>query len=124
MKKVIKILGIVVVAAVAIGAIALIVPKLAQKNGTTPAGNLTSVRTGQNQVAENQELLAVLQSVNSITLKDSILRDPAFQSLTDISLSIARTDSEGRINPFAEIAGGFSAATTPGIISAGTTTTQ
>ncbi len=126
MKKIIKILGIIVVAAIVIGAIAFIVPKLSQKTPATTSGNLTSVKANGGKIVENQQLLAVLQSVNSITLKDSILRDPAFQSLSDISLSIARTDTEGRINPFAEIPGAAVAPlTTPGIIgTANTTVTQ
>ena len=124
MKKAINILGVIVLATVIIGAIVLIVPKLSSAPAAT-GGTLTSVKTTGNQVAENQELLAVLQSVNSITLNDAILRDPAFRSLSDISLSIARTNAEGRINPFADIAGASAAsATTAGIVASQSTVTQ
>lgn len=104
MSKIIKIMGSIILAGVVIGAIAIVVPKLSAKNTATTAGTLTSARaTNENALPGGQDLLAVLQNVNSINLKDSILKDPAFQSLTDISLSIQRTNTEGRVNPFADL---------------------
>lgn len=102
MSKIIKIIGIVILAAVIIGGVIILVPKLSSPK-TTSTGSLTSARQAGATVPGNQELIAILQSVNSISLPDAILRDPAFRSLTDISLSINRSNSEGRTNPFADL---------------------
>jgi len=48
-----------------------------------------------------QDFLALLLSVKSISLNDSILRDPAFDSLVDSSILLIPDGTEGRPNPFA-----------------------
>ncbi len=52
-----------------------------------------------------QNFLAVLLSVRSIKLDDSIFSDPAFTNLHDSSISLASPGpgDEGRLNPFAPI---------------------
>ena len=50
-----------------------------------------------------QDFLALLLSVKSIKLDDSILSDQAFNSLKDSTIEIVGDGTEGRPNPFAPI---------------------
>jgi hypothetical protein len=52
----------------------------------------------------SQELLATLGKLHSITLDDSIFKDPAFATLTDFGVTIP-SQPVGRRNPFEPIAG-------------------
>ena len=47
--------------------------------------------------------IALLLSVRSIKLDDSILKDQSFLSLKDTTITIVQIDPEGRPNPFAPI---------------------
>lgn len=62
--------------------------------------------SGTDTQADSQiakDFLAVLLSVKSITLDDSIFNDIAFTSLKDSSILLIPDGNEGRINPFAPI---------------------
>ncbi len=50
-----------------------------------------------------QDFLTLLLSVKSISLQDSIFKDPAFISLQDSSIELVQDHTEGRPNPFAPI---------------------
>ena len=50
-----------------------------------------------------QEFLTLLLGVKDIRLDDSILRDPAFMSLRDSSITLIQDGTEGRPNPFAPL---------------------
>ena len=51
----------------------------------------------------NGDFLSLLLNVKNIKLEESILSDPAFDSLFDSSISITPDGTEGRLNPFAPL---------------------
>ncbi len=49
------------------------------------------------------DFLAILLNVKNLKLDDKIFSDPAFQSLTDSSITLIQDGNEGRANPFAPL---------------------
>ncbi len=50
-----------------------------------------------------KDFLTILLNVKSIKLDDAIFSDPAFNALSDSSISLTPDGTEGRSNPFAPI---------------------
>lgn len=64
-----------------------------------PAANPATVQAN----ASTNELLNILTSLQSLDLNDSILFNPAFDALQDISMPLIREGNQGRRNPFAAL---------------------
>ncbi len=84
---------------------------------TTLPGSAIPSNPNTNTINQNsavtREFLAVLLSVTSLKLDDSIFSDKAFINLHDSSILLVPTGDEGRPNPFAPI--GFDGFVTPQI---------
>jgi len=76
-------------------------------NSVLPATTQTTTST------ISQDFLAVLLSVKSIKIDDSIFSDPAFISLNDSTIELVSDGNEGRSNPFAPLGSDVSAVNTP-----------
>ncbi len=70
------------------------VPATGDVSTTTPNDETTDISSG---------FISLLLSVKSIKLDDSILKDQAFLSLRDSSITLVQDGNEGRPNPFAPI---------------------
>lgn len=69
----------------------------------SPAAAPSASLAADKNRAVAQDFLALLLSVTSIKLDDSIFSDPAFASLRDSSITLVPDGNEGRVNPFAPI---------------------
>lgn len=105
MKKLIK--KIIIIAVVAI-VIWLAYSLFFKKNAATPQTGLVTTTasdsgiTDEGQVSLGGEFLHTLLSMKTISLNDSVLRDPGFVRLNDFSIVLTRDPGiEGRKNPFA-----------------------
>ncbi len=72
---------------------------------TSSSGTLIDTsNSGSNKASEvGKDFITLLLSVKSINLDDVILKDNAFLSLRDSSITLVGSNDEGRINPFAPI---------------------
>ncbi len=75
-------------------------PDLISSGAASPTGTPLVVPDGS---APGSEFLSLLLSVKSIQLNDAIFSNPAFQSLSDSSISLTPDGNEGRPNPFAPL---------------------
>lgn len=67
---------------------------------TQPAATTSGTTQASGSTAE---LLSILTSLQSLELNDSILFNPAFDALQDISMPLMREGNQGRRNPFAPL---------------------
>lgn len=74
---------------------------VSQSSGTeVSAGSLSDTNS---TVRRSDEIVAILNSVSSIDLDDSIFRNPAFAKLRDINSLLPTDRNPGRTNPFLPI---------------------
>ena len=66
---------------------------------TIPNASVTTEETSQ----ISKDFISLLLSVKSIKLDDSILKNQAYLSLRDSSITLTQDGNEGRPNPFAPI---------------------
>jgi hypothetical protein len=81
--------------------------------GTAPAVTLDQFGNPVSAQVVGQDLVELLNKLQSVTLDDSIFHDPAFINLTDFSTTLPNLPV-GRANPFDNLAGqGVVAPVTP-----------
>ncbi len=106
--KIGKILLFVLILAVLLGAYTFLFPK----KTAVPSGTTLGSTTGAAPIAGNtqsqssqigREFLTTLLNLKSITLDESIFGSAAFTDLQDFTNPVAKTDPQGRPNPFAPI---------------------
>jgi len=68
--------------------------------GQVPAGSLGDTNS---TASRSNQIVALLNSVSSIELDDSIFRNPAFTALIDINSTLPSDRNPGRQNPFLPI---------------------
>lgn len=78
---------------------------LSSTRGTTATGTGGSTTDVEDL---GDELLGLLNSIESIDLNNAIFSSPAFQELRDIGIPIGRDGDAGRRNPFAPVGVGNS----------------
>ncbi|MEO8637663.1 MAG: hypothetical protein ABI430_02045 [Candidatus Taylorbacteria bacterium] len=71
-------------------------------NKGTPSTSDALEQSGQPQTLVGKDIIAELQTVNSITMSDTIFRTKTFLSLQDFSRKVT-AEPQGRSNPFAPI---------------------
>ncbi|MCB9808958.1 hypothetical protein H6776_01015 [Candidatus Nomurabacteria bacterium] len=108
-----KTLLIILGAAVLVFVVVMIIGRSGGKNQTPATGLVTQSSSGQVSAGSladttstgrrSDELVALLQSVSSIDLDDSIFRNPTFNLLRDINSTLANDRNPGRENPFLPI---------------------
>lgn len=112
MKKIVK-SSLIIVGIVAVLIIVVIAWQQFGISGNGSSDSSLTSSTGSSPVVTNtqrsdvadlsDELLALLNSIQSISLNDSIFLNPAFDELRDIGIPINRDVYPGRNNPFSPI---------------------
>ncbi len=77
-------------------------PSLVSNSGATPT-IVGSTDQSSPIITDNNEFLALLLSVNSIKLDDSIFSDPVWNTFNNNSIVLQPDLNPGRINPFAPL---------------------
>lgn len=72
-------------------------------SNSTTTGISGNVNNNQNLASVDSEFLAMLLSIKSLKLNDSIFSNVAFANLRDSSITLIQDNTEGRTNPFAPI---------------------
>lgn len=76
---------------------------LQSSSGENPVAEQTSSNNEASQEQTNADIISILNSLRSLNLDDSVLYNPAFNKLQDISMPLVETGDTGRRNPFAPI---------------------
>ncbi|MEI6580976.1 MAG: hypothetical protein WCO07_02265 [bacterium] len=100
------IIAVVVVAALILAYIFLFKKSPDQTNLSSSTGApalLPNADTSATQTTSDSEFLAMLLSIRSINLNDSIFKEIAFINLRDSTIVLTPDGTEGRKNPFAPI---------------------
>ncbi|HVY35789.1 MAG TPA: hypothetical protein VG982_00735 [Candidatus Paceibacterota bacterium] len=110
MSKKVKIFAIVVISLAALIAIGTFLGRKTSSVPTVTSSDLSSTfgagiassTTTASNATKGGEFAALLSSINSITIDDSIFSNPAYKALRDHPISVG-TDIIGRTNPFAPV---------------------
>lgn len=112
-------IGVIALVVIGLGGYLYFSSQGSTDNNVPQSSTLVSSNTGSNPVslgdsrasdmvafnASQNEIATLLRSVNQIKLDTAILRNPAFLSLVDTSLTLPDFSVSGRINPFTRVGG-------------------
>ena len=69
--------------------------------GTAQGIKSSNTTTAGSPVSSGDQIVSILRNVSSIQLNDALFQNPAFATLTDLSIALPAVTTQGRRNPFA-----------------------